>query len=630
MADLKPLAPTPHSGAHAVAHSLHTCLPFVRLCPHPSVNTTNIDSAESTPAVLYLRCQLVHPRLSVCPVPELASPPQLDRPMPGHPFTTMSVLLLALLLLLSRSNPVSSAPTTRAPAPRVDIVLNDAYRSPPILPNYVSFSLETYFVRCWIGYTKPRSAWVNLVRQLQLTAESRHPITFRVGGNSGDTSLYNPHETLPLPKLPGPEWQYNITDVDLSVLREAMQQTRSQLIVGLNMRLSNNYSLATDLVRAVAQRIGLDLVFAFEVGNEMDFYMNTYKPHNWTIHDYVTEANRYAAAIATALQAINETKPVHYQAGAVATDAWTAQLASVILANASDQFLAATVSASTHHYPTTACNHNQVTAQQLLSDDYAQREARYIDELGLVAQIARVGGVGLVVGEGNTASCYGANGVSNSYASALWTLDALFNSVAVGVAGWSFTVGGLYHNNSPYNVPVNDSAWQFLDCSDDDRVVVEPMYYAFRMFNLATANYAALLNARVHTTDPLIKVWPVRTASTGLTSVVVLHKNPNSTAAATVSVSLGGQEAQYGLSATLVRLRSSGGLEAQFGITIAGQTYDNNTAGMPVGEWKPETVVRKAGAAFEFELEALEAAVLQISTIGVKKGAEASRRSAQE
>ena len=537
-------------------------------------------------------------------------------------------LLLVLSLPLSASHAIPTSAPPAAPTPaRVDVLLNDAYRSPPILPNFISFSLETYWVRCWIGSTTPRTPWVNLVRQLRTATDpEQYPITFRVGGNSGDTSLYNPQQTLPIPQLPGPAWQYNITDIDLHVLRVAMQQTRSQLIIGLNMRQTTpyNYSLATTYVQALAEHTGLDLIYAFEVGNEPDFYSGSgIRPRTWTIADYANEVNQYAAAIAEVLG--NNATNVYYQAAAFATDAWTAQIPAV-MANTSH---VPYVSASAHFYPTTSCNHNVVTALQLLSDDYAQREAKFIVREKLVQQVGELG-VPLVIGEGNTASCFGAPNVSNSYASALWTVDTLFNMAAVGVAGWSFTVGGLYHDNSAYNVPVNDSAWQFYDCSDDDRVVVEPMYYAFRLFNLATANYGALLNARINSTDTLVKVWPVRSTATNTINVVVLHKNPNATTAATVSIALGVHEANYARTASMIRMHSSGGMTAQFGISLAGQTYDGSKDGQPVGERTEELVDREVGGAFEFQVEPLDAVMIEIRTVGVEKQVPHVRRSLQE
>ena len=528
-----------------------------------------------------------------------------------------SVIPLLLLLLTGCAGASDAANAAPIPASRVDVLLNAAYRSPPILPNFISFSTETYWVRCWIGNTTPRPAWINLVRQLQCTPQSQHPITFRIGGNSGDTSFYNPHHTLPVPDLPGPAWQYNITDVDLSVLRVAMQQTRSELIIGLNMRQSHNFSLATDYVTALAQHTGLELIYAFEVGNEPDFYGgNRIKPSTWSIEDYVDEVRQYAAAIAAVLPNATD---IYYQAGAVATDAWTAQLASIVANTSTVPY----VSASAHFYPTTSCNHNRVTPLQLLSDDYAQREAHFIAHQRLVDQVGALG-VPVVIGEGNTASCFGAPNVSNSYASALWTIDTLFNIADVGVAGWSFTVGGLYHDDSAYHVPVNDSAWQFRDCSDDNRVVVQPMYYAFRLFNLATASYSALLHARVTATDPLIKVWPVHSSVTGTISVVVLHKNANATAATTVSVSLGVRQSMYARTATISRMHSSGGLTAQFGIRLAGQTYDGSVDGQPVGTRTDEEVQREVDGAFVFKVEPLEVVLLQVETVA--RQAEHSQR----
>ena len=528
--------------------------------------------------------------------------------------------LLALSFPLSAADAVSTdrhnrlAPAVssfQAPlAPVMDVLTASpdpsSAISPPIPSNYVGFSLESFFLRSFMGSEdddRPRPSFVELIRQLQLT-KNQPGMTFRMGGWSVDETYYQPGDLLdpPLSSYPGPAWRYNLTSADLAMLRNAMEATNGSLILGLNIRGDPAVaSLAVNFTRAVERIVGWRRVAALEVGNEQNGYGGSgIRPKNYSYTDY----RRDFDAVYKALHAAVPSLPSRlFQAGAFSDSTWDAQLPSFVTAYSSGTFY----QASLHHYPTTHCGGNVVTVEQVLSNAYASMEADWVRKSGLVDALQRADGVGLIVGEGNTASCFGAPHVSNSFASALWTIDALFSTAAVGMKGWSFTVGGVWGGATRFDIPVTDAAFQFTSFAGDAALVVEPMYYGLRVFAMATADAAVLVDAAAHSSNPLVKLWT--TASFTTLSVVALHKDTQAADVANVTVCpKGGAEGE----ARLTRLNAPrGNASAEFGITLAGQTYDGSVDGRPVGGGE-EVRLRAVRGCYQFFLDPVSAALLSI------------------
>ena len=88
------------------------------------------------------------------------------------------------------------------------------------------------------------------------------------------------------------------------------------------------------------------------------------------------------------------------------------------------------------------------------------------------------------VAEMNSASCQGAGGVSDTFASALWALDTMFNMAAVGVDGVNFhMLPGL----ALRAVHVSH------DAAGNWQAFVHPEYYGLLMFAQAFPPGARLL-----------------------------------------------------------------------------------------------------------------------------------------
>ena len=104
----------------------------------------------------------------------------------------------------------------------------------------------------------------------------------------------------------------------------------------------------------------------------------------------------------------------------------------------------------------------------------------------------------------------GASGVSNSYASALWVLDYLFNCAQGGASGVNFHGGG---NGTGYT-PIADS--------NGAVVAARPEFYGITLFTLAGTG--TVLTTQLSAGSLSATAYAVKTASG--TSLVLINKDP--------------------------------------------------------------------------------------------------------
>lgn len=201
-------------------------------------------------------------------------------------------------------------------------------------------------------------------------------------------------------------------------------------------------------------------------------------------------------------------------------------------------------------------------------------------------------------GEGNSVACGGAEGVSDVFGAALWALDAVFYAASLGVSRWNFHGGpaGAY----------TAIAYKSRASSVPD---VRPLYYAIWAVATAVAGDARLMNASVVSSNPGVRAWALRAAG-GTWRVVLLHKDSNATAPASVVVR---PAAACGSTASVTRLTAGGGgITAKYGISFGGQTFDGSADGTPQGTHVAESVP-SVGGAWSFALPPGSGAVLEFS-----------------
>jgi hypothetical protein len=165
------------------------------------------------------------------------------------------------------------------------------------------------------------------------------------------------------------------------------------------------------------------------------------------------------------------------------------------------------------------------------------------------------------VTELNSASCGGDAGVVDSFATALWAPDALFELMRAGVDGVNWHIRP-WMLNAPFEVQAGT-------------IAPLPELYGLVLFAEMVRPNARLMNVRIAAADGLhLKVWAVRSADR--TDVLVINKGPR---AASVSLCCG----SIGRRVSAERLLAPS-LSAQDDITLGGRTIGSD------GRWHGRSV----------------------------------------
>jgi len=193
----------------------------------------------------------------------------------------------------------------------------------------------------------------------------------------------------------------------------------------------------------------------------------------------------------------------------------------------------------------------------------------------------------------NGISCGGYRGVSDTFTSALWVLDTLFELSRAGVAGVNVNTvpGSINEILGPEGT------------GSDERIRVHPEYYGMMMFAQAAPAGSRLLKLGTKTPHG-VKVWATR-ARDGLIHVVVINKRPSGSQFLRLRVAgAHGAAAVEQLRAPSVR--STGG------VTIGGQTFGaETTTGVLAGPAEHHTVP-SSGGGYPVTVPAASATMLTI------------------
>jgi hypothetical protein len=322
----------------------------------------------------------------------------------------------------------------------------------------------------------------------------------------------------------------------------------------------------------MVDRIGRSSVDALELGNEPELYGSfgwytsaAGRPVPGRPRDYDPAAfTRDFSSFASQLPDVPLAGP---SSGA---PTWLAQLGPFLTAEPRVRLV------TVHAYPLKHCRKQTVvTIPQLLSDGASHGLAASV--AGYVA-IASAHHAPLRVDEMNGVSCGGTRGVSDTFASALWVLDALFELARTGVSGVNIhTVPNTI--NEILGAQLVNGAW---------RMGVHPEYYGMMMFAQAAPAGSHLL--KLATAAPAgVKVWATR-AGDGAIHVVVINKRLSRPQFLRLRIAgaLGPAEVE--------QLRAPS-IHATGGVTLGGQTFGAQTAtGVLAGPAAHPTVTPTSGA----------------------------------
>ncbi|MGI8714612.1 MAG: glycosyl hydrolase family 79 C-terminal domain-containing protein [Solirubrobacteraceae bacterium] len=449
---------------------------------------------------------------------------------------------------------------------------------------FVGVSLEYRAVHQYTG-RDPRAINPVLLKLLQGLAPGQSPV-IRIGGNSTDDTWWPIRGMIPQGGI-----YYRLTQGWLRTTQALASDLNAKLILGINLA-AGRPAIAAAEGRAFVSGIGRRYIDAFEIGNEPDLYPVFYWYRDRRGHVYRRRSHGYdlAAYIKQFTQWSKVLPNVPLAGPAVSGPNWMRQLSRFIKAEPKAKLI------TYHRYPLRACTTDQgdptfASIPNLLADS---------SSAGLAAGVSPFVGVAardhlpLRIGEINTASCEGAKGVSDTFASALWSLDTMFNFAARGVQGVNFHMlpGSNYELFTVSQTAAG--TWQAF---------VHPEYYGLMMFAQAFPPGAQLLP--VNAPAGPVKDWAT-VGPDGTIRVTVI--NQDATAAHDVNVDIPGAT-DGGSLETL----TAPGLTAADGVTLGGQSFGDETATGTLPATPATTAVIAASGVYTIPVAPASATLLTIA-----------------
>ncbi len=243
--------------------------------------------------------------------------------------------------------------------------------------------------------------------------------TLRFGGDSADRTWW------PVPGMATPPWAaYTLTPRWAAVARGLAEATGARLILGINL-LADSPSIASTEAKALLGGIGRSRIAAFEIGNEPELYTTQtwYRTSGGRLGRRGARAPTTSSAIWPRCRGIRRALPRTALAGpATGSLSWLSHLPAL---QTGEPGLS---QVTFHRYPLNRCVHNPrsplyPSVPNLLS---SRASAGLVAGMARWVALAHRRGERFRVDELNAVTCGGQPGVSDTFASALWTLDTEF------------------------------------------------------------------------------------------------------------------------------------------------------------------------------------------------------------
>jgi len=404
-----------------------------------------------------------------------------------------------------------------------------------------------------------------------LTSYGSGPIIMRIGGDGTD------HE----------RWVRSATS-----FAEFAKATGAHFILGVNLG-ANDVGLAVDQTKTFVRQMPAHSLDAIEIGNEPYAFVHFgYRKPPYTFKQYFKEFDLWRAKILPLLPAGTRLAgPVwsHYSDLADAKPFLDAEHS--YLYGFTFHVYATGGATCTSAIPLNALLRPEAASfgpsqvKSAVSLTHGYNLPFRLDELGAIS------------------SCAGYDGVSNTFGSALWAIDIMFEFANVGVDGINWYSSNL-DLDSPFDFTVDIFATSnsFMNPAGKQHLKrVNPLYYAMLFFQAATGRQAHLLPVSVKTQEN-IKAWATMDGS-GVPRLVVINKTSNS---GSIRVDLSG------FRTASIRRLTAPSISSKNGVTFAGQTMDGSTDGSLLGTRKLESLNSSSGV-FNLPMGAYSAALVEFS-----------------
>jgi hypothetical protein len=488
----------------------------------------------------------------------------------------------------SRSSPArpaaSRSRTTIAPG-TVSVRIGDQPVSRPLPAGFVGLSLEYGYVTAYAGTNAGaiNPVLVRLIRNLAPGQQS----SLRIGGDSTDWTWW------PIHGSPDPAGvTYNLSPRWIEIVRELAEAAGARLVLGINLE-SGNRKVSLAEAHALVSGLGRARIEALELGNEPEAYpFHLYTEENGQLvrgRPYGYDVQGYGREFSYLQRQLGR---IPLAGPATGSTSWLSALSHFIATEPTLHEV------TFHHYPLSQCVSDPASpaypsVAHLLSG-VAGRAV--LGSLAHYAAIAHRAGLPFRVDELNAVTCQGKAGVSDTFASALWILDTLFQMARSGVDAVNI-------HTWPGAVP--NELFAFRQAHGRWIGAVRPIYYGALMFTRAAPPASRLLGTTVGGGSQ-VHVWAVRWAD-GSTRVVAINDSLSQSYRVVV------RSAEQSGRAGLERL-SAPSAYAMGAVTIAGQHFGSPTAtGNLLGRLIAATVTPAAGT-YSFTVPPAGAAALRLGS----------------
>jgi hypothetical protein len=358
---------------------------------------------------------------------------------------------------------------------------------------------------------------------------------------------------------------------DVDQLFAFSRKTGWRVILGLNLG-ANDPKMAADEA-AYAAKAGGDSLLAFEIGNEPDIYFRDgVRTPDYTYADYQREVETYIRTLRSVLPNIPIAGPATASNFTWFSNYLTGEAGNIVLA-------------TTHTYPLNASpvvdrsDPHFASIENLLSPGLTNGTANLAKKFETAAH---TNNIPLRFDETNS-SYPGKDGLGDTFASALWGTDYLFNLAEHGIVGANFFGIFLCHGYSPICVsydPIFNIIKQYH---------AQPVYYGMLLFHstakgrIVPVDINSIVNVTTH----------AALADDGTLRAVIINKDENQTINAQITTGMPYSKA------TALRLTAQS-LSSQSGITFAGDSVSSD------GSWAPgvQEAVQQNGAGFQIVVPA--------------------------
>lgn len=469
-------------------------------------------------------------------------------------------------------------------SPRVAVSVNPAAVQRRIPTGFLGMSIEYWALENYAGQN-PHAVNPALVQLIRNVLPHKGGV-LRIGGVTTDKTWW------PVPGVAQPKGvNYSLSKRRLEVAAALARATGTRLLMGIQFEADSSTVAAAE-ARAMLAHIGRDRLAAFELGNEPELFGNPnfgwYTQNGQPVPGRPAgyDVNAFTSDFAHIGSGLPHQVPLAGPSSNVGS--WLGNL-NTFLSGAPRVGLV-----TLHRYPFAACvgsasSPGYPTLSRLLSPAASTGLAS-----GVVPYVAAAHAQHLPVSidEMNAISCGNPAGLTNSFALALWMVDALFADAAIGVDQVDVHTwpGAVYQLFTTKQV---GRRWG---------VSVFPEYYGLLLFSQAAPAGSSLVASS--TDNTLIRSWATR--GPGKTVRVVLI-NDDPAAGHSVSLRVRGKQR----SATVELLRAPSAV-ATGGVTLANQAFGRQTStGVLLGPRRTISVGSRGGA-FSLRLRPASAALLTL------------------